>query len=173
MLGECIKCEMHHRLMTLIDSYANEYLIQQNQGGNRDNMARINKSDKNAKVNQLLSGMEKSVAESFTFKQRKALRKSMTTQDWRIHNVDFRPTLALPFLPWSFYVVFLAGVNRRELLPAERFIAFTMFLLAIFVFGLIFMGCVFVLIYLLKSWLGIDLFPNESLGIWDKVKNYF
>ena len=33
--------------------------------GNRGNMARIKKSDKNTKVNQLLSGMEKSVAESF------------------------------------------------------------------------------------------------------------
>lgn len=136
-------------------------------------MARIKKSDENSKVNQLLSGMEKSVAESFTYQQRKALRKSINTQDWRSHNVDFRPTLALPFLPWSFYVVFLVGVNRRGLLPAERFIAFTMFLLAIFVFGLILVGCLFVLIYLLKSWLGIDLFPNESLGIWDKFKSYF
>jgi hypothetical protein len=141
--------------------------------GNRGNMARIKKSDENSKVNQLLSGMEKSVAESFTYQQRKALRKSINTQDWRSHNVDFRPTLALPFLPWSFYVVFLVGVNRRGLLPAERFIAFTMFLLAIFVFGLILVGCLFVLIYLLKSWLGIDLFPNESLGIWDKFKSYF
>jgi len=132
-----------------------------------------NKADKNSKVNQLLSGMEKSVAETFTYKQRKALQKSMTTQDWRTHNVDFRPTLALPFLPWSFYIVFLIGVNRRGLLPAERFVAFTMFLLVLFFMGLFVFGCVFVLIYLLKSWLGIDLFPNESLGIWDKFKSYF
>jgi len=136
-------------------------------------MTRNNKADKNSKVNQLLSGMEKSVAETFTYKQRKALQKSMTTQDWRTHNVDFRPTLALPFLPWSFYIVFLVGVNRRGLLPAERFVAFTMFLLVLFFMGLFVFGCVFVLIYLLKSWLGIDLFPNESLGIWDKFKSYF
>jgi len=136
-------------------------------------MTRNNKADKNSKVNQLLSGMEKSVAETFTYKQRKALQKSMTTQDWRTHNVDFRPTLALPFLPWSFYIVFLIGVNRRGLLPAERFVAFTMFLLVLFFMGLFVFGCVFVLIYLLKSWLGIDLFPNESLGIWDKFKSYF
>jgi hypothetical protein len=136
-------------------------------------MTRINKVDKNSKVNQLLSGMEKSVAETFTYKQRKALQKSITTQDWRSHNVDFRPTLALPFMPWSFYIVFLVGVNRRGLLPAERFIAFTMFLLVIFFMGLFVFGCILVLIYLLKSWLGIDLFPNESLGIWDKFKSYF
>ena len=136
-------------------------------------MNRIKKSGKNSKVNQLLSGMEKSVADSFTYKQRKALQKSITTQDWRQHNVDFRPTLALPFLPWSFYLVFLVGINRRGLLPAERFIAFTMLLFVIFIIGLIIIGCAFVLIYLLKSWLGIDLFPNESLGIWDKFKSYF
>ncbi|MFT7429948.1 MAG: hypothetical protein ACI971_000389 [Colwellia sp.] len=136
-------------------------------------MARNNKSDDSSKVNQLLSGMDKSVAESFTYKQRKALQKSISTQDWRSHNVDFRPTLALPFLPWSFYIVFLVGINRRGLTHTERFIAFAMFLLFIFVFGLAIIGCVFLLIYLLKSWLGIDFFPNESLGIWDAFKNIF
>jgi len=136
-------------------------------------MGRIKKADKVLKVNQLLNGMDKSVADSFTYRQRKALQKNINAQDWRKHHVDFRPTLALPFLPWSFYVVFLVGVNRRGLKPAERFIAFTMFLSAVFLTGLLVIGCVFVLIYLLKSWLGIDLFPNESLGIWGEFKNYF
>jgi hypothetical protein len=136
-------------------------------------MNRIKKSDRNSTVKNLLSGMEKSVADSFTYEQRKALQKSITTQDWRQHNVDFRPTLALPFLPWSFYLVFLVGVNRRGLLPAERFIAFTMLLFIVFIIALLLVGCAFVLLYLLKSWLGIDLFPNESLGIWDKFKSYF
>ena len=136
-------------------------------------MSRIKQSDNNSKVTQLLSGMDESIAKSFTYKQRKALQKSISTQDWRKHDVDLRPTLALPFLPWSFYIVFLVGVNRRGLLPAERFVAFAMFLLFIFFMGLFIMGCAFVLIYLLKSWLGIDLFPNESLGIWDKFKGYF
>jgi hypothetical protein len=136
-------------------------------------MARIKKADKNLKVNQLFRGMKKSIADSFTETQRKALEKSITTQDWRKHSIDFRPTLALPFLPWNFYIVFLAGKNKRELLPTERFIAFTMFLLIVFMIGLILIGCAFFLIYLLKSWLGIDLFPNESLGIWDEFKNYF
>lgn len=136
-------------------------------------MNRNKKSNKTSTVNQFLSGMEKSVADSFTAEQRKALQKSITNQDWHQHNVDFRPTLALPFLPWSFYLVFLVGINRRGLLPAERFIAFTMLLFIIFIIGLLIIGCAFVLIYLLKSWLGIDLFPNESLGGWDNFKSYF
>lgn len=136
-------------------------------------MNRNKKSNKTSTVNQFLSGMEKSVADSFTAEQRKALQKSITNQDWHQHNVDFRPTLALPFLPWSFYLVFLVGINRRGLLPVERFIAFTMLLFIIFIIGLLIIGCAFVLIYLLKSWLGIDLFPNESLGVWDNFKSYF
>jgi hypothetical protein len=45
-------------------------------------MARIKKADKNLKVNQLFRGMKKSIADSFTETQRKALEKSITTQDW-------------------------------------------------------------------------------------------
>lgn len=136
-------------------------------------MNRNKKSNKTSTVNQFFSSMEKSVADSFTAEQRKALKKSITNQDWHQHNVDFRPTLALPFLPWSFYLVLLVGINRRGLLPAERFIAFAMLLFIIFIIGLLIIGCALVLIYLLKSWLGIDLFPNESLGIWDQFKSYF
>lgn len=136
-------------------------------------MARDKKTNKDSKIDHLLNGMDKSTADSFTYKQRKALQKSINTQNWRKHNVDLRPTLALPFLPWSFYIVFLVGINRRGLSPAERFMASAMFLLVIFMIGLIFIGCTFLLLYLLKSWLGIDLFPNESLGIWDEFKRYF
>jgi len=130
-------------------------------------------SDKYSQINKLLSRMDKSVADSFTHKQRKALQKIMNTRDWHKHDVDFRPTLALPFLPWNFYMVFLLGVNKRELSPTERVMAAAMFLLVLFVTGLVLIGGVFVVLYLLKSWLGIDLFPNESLGLWDEFKSLF
>jgi len=130
-------------------------------------------SDKYSQINQLLNRMDKSVADSFTHKQRKALQKIMNTRDWHKHDVDFRPTLALPFLPWNFYLVFLLGVNKRELSPTERVMAAAMFLLVLFVTGLVLIGGVFVVLYLLKSWLGIDLFPNESLGLWDEFKSLF
>lgn len=130
-------------------------------------------SDKYSQINKLLSRMDKSVADSFTHKQRKALQKIINTRDWHKHDVDFRPTLALPFLPWNFYIVFLFGVNKRDLLPAERFMAATMFLLVLFFMGLIVIGGALVVLYLLKSWLGIDLFPNESLGLWDEFKSLF
>jgi hypothetical protein len=130
-------------------------------------------SDKNKMVNQLMGKMDKSVADSFTYKQRKALQKVISTRDWQKHNVDFRPTLALPFLPWNFYIVFLFGVNKRALLPAERFMAATMFLLVLFFMGLFVIGSFFVVLYFVKSWLGIDLFPGTSLGLWDEFKRLF
>lgn len=136
-------------------------------------MARHKTLEKNSQVNQLLKKMDKSVADSFSYKQRKALQKVINARDWQQHRIDFRPTLALPFLPWNFYMVFLLGVNKRGLLPAERFMAATMFLLVLFIIGLALIGSLFVLLYLLKSWLGIDIFANESLGLWDEFKAFF
>jgi len=136
-------------------------------------MARNQVLDKNSQVNQLLNKMDKSVADSFTYKQRKALQKVINARDWQQHRVDFRPTLALPFLPWNFYMVFLLGVNKRGLSPTERVMAATMFLFVLFTIGLALIGSFFVVLYLLKSWLGIDLFANESLGLWDEFKAFF
>jgi hypothetical protein len=126
----------------------------------------------NTKVTELLNSMDVNIAQSFNYKQRKALNKSLNMRDWRKHSIDFRPTIALPLFPWSFYLVFLAGANKRELTNGERFIAFFMFFVVIFMFGLLAICVGLISIYLLKSWLGIDLFPNESLGLWDQFKAY-
>ena len=134
-------------------------------------MTRLQKPKDNSKVDKLLYSMEASVSESFTYKQRKALNKSLNNQEWGKHKVDFRPTLAIPLFPWSFYVVFLAGVNKRGVTKTERLISCLMVLFILFIAGLIVVSCALLVIYLSKSWLGIDLFPNESLGIWDQVKN--
>jgi hypothetical protein len=136
-------------------------------------MKRIKAYDKHARVKQLLNGMDEKVAASFTYKQRKALQKSINNQGWQQHKIDFRPTLAVPFMPWSFYLVFLIGSNRRQLLQSERFIGFTLFLAIVFFIGLVVIACVFFLLYLIKSWLGLDFFPNTSLGLWDKFDHYF
>ncbi|ESP92056.1 MULTISPECIES: hypothetical protein [Pseudoalteromonas] len=124
-------------------------------------------------VKQLLSKMDPEAAASFTYKQRKALDKVINTRGWNNHKIDFRPTLALPFLPWSFYFVLLGGVNKRSLSSTERFTAALIFLTLLTLVGLITLGLVMAILYLFKSWLGIDLFPNESLGIWDQFKALF
>lgn len=136
-------------------------------------MTTYKSNQRHAHVKQLLGKMDPAIANSFSYKQRKALQKAISTRDWDNHKVDFRPTLALPFLPWSFYIVFLGGVNKRSLSSTERFTASLLFLMTLFVIGIIILGVIFVILYLLKSWLGIDIFPNESLGIWDEFKGLF
>jgi len=136
-------------------------------------MKRIKPYDKHVRVKQLLNSMDEKVAASFTYKQRKALQKSINNQGWQQHKIDFRPTLAVPFLPWSFYLVFILGTNRRQLLQSERFIALTLFLAIIFFVGLLLITCIFLLLYLIKSWLGLDFLPHTSFGLWDKFEHYF
>jgi hypothetical protein len=121
----------------------------------------------------LFRGMDQSIVDSFTPEQLKALRKSINIREWRTHSVDFRPTLALPFIPWNFYVVFLFGLNKRGLSTSEKFMATAMFLLILFIMGVSLVGVAFLFLYLLKSWLGIDIFPGSSLGIWDEFKQLF
>lgn len=136
-------------------------------------MTRNRSDQQHTHVKQLLNKMDPEVAASFSYKQRKALQKVINTRDWRGHAIDFRPTLALPFLPWSFYIVFLGGVNRRSLTNTERFTAAIVFLTSLLIVGLVLIGLVFVALYLLKSWLGIDIFAGESLGLWDYFKALF
>lgn len=136
-------------------------------------MTRIASKDNNHKINNLLKSMDPKTADSFTYKQKKALKKVLNEQEWRKHTVDFRPTLAVPMTPWSFYIVLLAGANKRHLTIQERIFAFVVLLLLVSVVGVSILGALLVFIYLLKSWLGVDLFPSETLGVWEYIKNSF
>jgi len=123
--------------------------------------------------NHLLKEMDNDVVESFSSTQLNAIKKAIHTRECRTHHVDLRPTLALPFLPWSFYIVLLFGVNRRSLSTSEKAIATVMFLLIVFITGLVVIGLVLLTLYLLKSWLGIDILSNYSTGLWGEFKYFF
>lgn len=127
----------------------------------------------NEVFNNLLKGMDSTVVTSFTPKQLSAIRNAINIREWRTHSVDFRPTLAFPFIPWNFYVVFLFGLNRRGLSTSEKYIAAAMFLLVIFIMGMTLLGLVFLILYLVKSWLGIDILSGSSFGLWDEFKSFF
>lgn len=136
-------------------------------------MTEYKTNQRNAHIKQLLSKMDPEMAASFSYRQRKALQKAISTRGWDNHSIDVRPTLALPFLPWSFYVVFLAGVNKRSLQPTERYTAALAFMMMLLVFLFVLFSIVFVILYIVKSWIGIDIFPNDSLGGWDLFKDIF
>lgn len=121
-------------------------------------------------IQRLLSRMPDGIAKSFSTEQLFGLREAIGVRGGRIHSVDMRPTLKFPFLPWSFYVVFLVGKNRRGLSPQEKYTAALMLLAFCmsFVLGLAILATL--ALYLLKSALGINLFEGYSLGIWDWFK---
>lgn len=122
-------------------------------------------------VEQLLARMTPEIASSFTQQQIDSLRAAIRGPARSRHAVDLRFTL--PIWRWRFYFVFLIGKDRRALTRRqEAWFRFTE--LAALVGFLTFSALLGLLIlYLVKSALGIDIFPNYSFGIWDWFKaNY-
>ncbi len=129
-----------------------------------------NVSDQPA-IKNLLSRMPTPVANSFSDEQLTHLLTAVGSRSWGKHKIDLRGTFKLPFYQWRFYYVVLAGKNYRELSRKEKrmSILITSIVSALFLIFSASLGLL--LLYLVKSALGIDLFPNFSLGIWDWFKN--
>jgi len=127
----------------------------------------------NPVIKNLLAKMPKNIANSFNDEQLTHLMTSIGSRSWGNHTVDKRGTFKLPLYKWRFYYVLLLGRNHRELSRNEKKISLisaaifsTMLLTVSALFGLL-------VLYLLKSALGIDLFSGFSLGIWDWFKELF
>lgn len=121
-------------------------------------------------IKNLLARMPQSVADSFNDEQLTNLMTAIGSRSWGNHTVDKRGTFKIPLYKWRFYYVLLLGRNYRELSRKER--QFSLISVAIFsTLFLIFSASVGLLVlYLIKSALGIDLFPGFSLGIWHWFK---
>ncbi|NQY50041.1 MAG: 3-phosphoshikimate 1-carboxyvinyltransferase [Colwellia sp.] len=119
---------------------------------------------------KLLSRMPEEVADSFTDEQLTHLLTAVGSRGWGKHKVDFRGTFKLPFYQWRYYYVLLAGRNYRELSRQERRMSLTItaFISSLFIIFSATLGLL--VLYLVKSALGIDIFPGFSLGIWDWFK---
>jgi hypothetical protein len=90
---------------------------------------------------------------------------------WGTHAVDARWTLK--WWRWQYYFVFLAGRNRRVLTDREQRIQRLVMATTLAVF-ITFSALVGILVlYLVKSALGIDLIPGFSFGVWDWFKEEF
>jgi hypothetical protein len=121
-------------------------------------------------IRRLLERMPESVASSFSDEQLMHLRNAVGARNWGNHSIDARGVVTFPMLGWRYYYVILLGKNRRQLSPREANFAlsigslfFILLLLLIFTFTLL-------VLYLLKSAAGIDLFSGFSLGIWTWFK---
>ena len=121
-------------------------------------------------IRELLARMPKTVADSFNEEQLSHLLTAVGARSWGRHTIDVRGTFKIPFYRWRFYYVLLLGKNYRELSRKEKQLSlltstlvFSLFLILCSLGGLL-------LIYLIKSALGINLFSGFSLGIWDWFK---
>jgi hypothetical protein len=109
--------------------------------------------------------------ESFTEEQLEALKLAFGTRSWGKHSVDLRGTVK--FWHRRYYFVFLAGRNYRQLSRLEQELSL---LGKAAVLAVILLACGLVgllLLYLLKSALGIDIFPDYSFGVWTWFKGLF
>lgn len=120
-------------------------------------------------VTNLLSKLPAEHRGSFSDAQLQALKVALGARSWGAHAIDFRGTLR--FWRWRYYYVFLAGRNVRSLSRRQE-IAFRAteiaFLIAFFTLSAL-LGIL--ALYLLKSFLGIDLIRGYSFGVWDWFEN--
>jgi hypothetical protein len=121
-------------------------------------------------IRELLSRMPNEVAESFNEEQLSHLLTAVGARSWGKHKVDVRGTFKIPFYPWRFYYVLLMGKNLRGLSRKEKQLSLLTSALVLSVFLVLCALAGLLLLYLIKSAMGIDLFPGFSLGIWTWFK---
>ena len=123
-----------------------------------------------ARLNTMLPS---DVARSFSDAQRAAIAYAFGTRRWGNHTVDLR--WLIPLFGRSYYVLFLAGPERRTrarllrdrllhpLVTMGNRIFAALFFTAILI-------SVLVTLYVVKSMLGINLFANFSLGVFGIIE---
>ncbi|AGA86626.1 MAG: 3-phosphoshikimate 1-carboxyvinyltransferase [Gammaproteobacteria bacterium HGW-Gammaproteobacteria-9] len=124
--------------------------------------------DQDPFIRGLKQRLPEHLRESFSEEQLDALRSVFGARSWVRHRVDLRGTIRL----WSdrYYFAIVAGRNKRNLTRPQQNLSLIAKAALATVF-LLFSGLVgLVILYLLKSALGINLFPGFSLGLWDWFK---
>ena len=115
--------------------------------------------------------MPKDIAESFNDEQLTHLMTAVGSRSWGEHAIDKRGTFKIPFYKWRFYYVLLVGRNHRELSRKEKRLSIVTAAIFSTVF-LMFSAAIGILVlYLIKSALGIDLIPGFSFGVWSWFKS--
>jgi hypothetical protein len=120
----------------------------------------------------LLSRLPQETASLLTDTQLSHLKVAIGSGQYRKHKVDLRGTLPVPFFTYRIYFVLLMGRNIRSLSRQEKSIAVTSMLLLTVIFLVFSTTLGLVIIYVLKSALGINLFEGYSLGLWDWLKSF-
>lgn len=122
-------------------------------------------------IRNLLERMPKNIQTTFTDEQLAHLKIAIGARQWGNHAVDCRGVVKL--FKYRYYYVFLAGRNRRELSLKEQ--KFAKLAQAVIISSAVSFVTLLILLvlYLIKSALGIDMFEGYSFGIWRWFKGLF
>jgi hypothetical protein len=120
-------------------------------------------------LQNLLANVPERVKKTFSEEQLSYLRNSIVNRQWRNHPVDLRGTL--PWFKYRYYYVIIAGKNKRELSRAEQKASRVINATFLAAFLTISMTLGLIVLYLIKSALGINLLEGFSLGLWDWFKS--
>jgi hypothetical protein len=126
---------------------------------------------KDAALQEILKKMSPEVQASFSERQLADIKLAVSARTWGSHLIDLRSTIR--FFRYRYYFVFLVGRNRRQLTARELRIGLLLktTVLTVFLSFCVLLGLL--VLYLIKSAAGIDIFPNFSLGIWSWFRQAF
>ncbi|PAJ74790.1 3-phosphoshikimate 1-carboxyvinyltransferase [Pseudoalteromonas sp. NBT06-2] len=123
----------------------------------------------NRDIKKLLEKMPIEVQDSFTEEQLANLKIAVSARSWGKHAIDFRSTIK--FFRYRYYYVFVAGRNLRELTRGEKQLSLLAQALFCTVFLTFCTALGVLILYLVKSALGINIFTDFSFGVWDWFKS--
>lgn len=128
-------------------------------------------ADKSRAVAQFYYALNQETEQSLTDAQKVAIEQAVdATGLVAKHRIDIRKTF--PWFGKRYYFVLLSGLDRRA--SSRHGESRIWMYLIVSLITLLSVGCIalaLLALYLLKSAMGIDLFDNFSLGIWDWFKS--
>jgi len=127
---------------------------------------------KDPDIMSFLNRLPQETALVLTDTQLSHIKVAIGSGQYRKHKVDFRGTFPVPFYPSRIYFVFLMGRNVRCLSRQEKSIALTSMMLLTVLFLMFSSILGLVIIYIIKSALGVNLLEGFSLGLWDWIKSF-
>ncbi|MEA3545657.1 MAG: 3-phosphoshikimate 1-carboxyvinyltransferase, partial [Thermodesulfobacteriota bacterium] len=119
-------------------------------------------------IKGLLARIPKKNRSSFSDEQLLSLKIALSGRKWGHHTIDMRGTLGV--WRWRYYYVLVGGREQRTLTRREEKLMQMANALALMTFLTFSVLLGILVIYLIKSALGIDLIPDYSFGVWKWFK---
>ncbi len=125
-----------------------------------------------ARLQALLNKMPQNVASSYTKEQLLHLEHALSQKGTKLP-VDIRGKLSVPFTTRRFFFVVFAGKEKREISRSEYNVKRSTLILCLLIMIVVSSLFGLLVLYLIKSAMGINIFEHFSLGIWGWFKAKF